>query len=401
MTAPLKLRLEPARRLALREERGLLEQALERNPGNAALRAKLAAQLIEVDDFARAIAVLTSPGAADLDYKSRLKLAKCHYARGDAEGDGLARAAAERALEIAANKAEQALAMSDMAKADLRAGRNDAAKCLLQQALALDPHCIPAFRRLSLTLFREGRFDEMLALSDEAWAAGVRQVRVLTSTILPLVRLGRLEEARTLSGIPGLVRHRQLQAPQPWRDMADFNAQVAAELLANVDRRYEAYGVASQRTHRVDTPCTGDTPAIAALLEMLVAEVEAFAASLADVDNRWAEAISASGTLKSWAVHPDAQGYEKWHLHPNGWMSGGYYVAVPDKVVEGDGREGCIAFGLPETMVGEEAAAAFGEHVIRPEAGALVLFPSSTYHRTFAHGAEGERICLAFDIVPD
>jgi hypothetical protein len=96
----------------------------------------------------------------------------------------------------------------------------------------------------------------------------------------------------------------------------------------------------------------------------------------------------------------DAEGFELWHVHQFGWISGVYYVDIPEAVTEGDDKGGCIAFGLPDDMVGEEAAAAFGEILVRPTPGLLMLFPSHTYHRTFAHGADERRICLAFDIQP-
>jgi uncharacterized protein (TIGR02466 family) len=104
--------------------------------------------------------------------------------------------------------------------------------------------------------------------------------------------------------------------------------------------------------------------------------------------------------LSSWCVITEREGFEDWHTHPQGWMSGVYYVEVPQSVSDGEGEAGCLALGLPEGLVGEEASAIFGRQVVRPRAGLLVLFPSHCYHRTFPHRSPGRRIGISFDLRP-
>ena len=400
MAQPLSLHLEPAKHMALKSEAELLRSALARNPDNAALREKLAFQHIEVDDFEAVIELLAAVDPATLSVNALLRLAKSYYARRTPAGDVLARAAAGQALAKADAPDRRALAMADMSKADLRARRDALAEGQLREALALDPHCSAAFRRLSLMFLRNARQEDALALADEMWRQGVHHARIITTRTLALAGLGRIGEARAQCDLARQVRQVKLPVPEAWSDLASFNRQLTGELFANKDRRYEAFGVASQRTYRVDTPRIGETPAISALLGKIAEAVAAYAQELEGSDHPWAQARPAKASLKSWAVHPDADGFERWHLHPSGWMSGGYYVAVPDEVSAGTGKAGCIAFGLPGTMVGEAVAREFGEMLLRPQPGSLILFPSNTYHRTYPHGAAGERICLAFDIVP-
>ncbi len=96
----------------------------------------------------------------------------------------------------------------------------------------------------------------------------------------------------------------------------------------------------------------------------------------------------------------ESEGFENWHVHQFGWLSGAYYVRVPEAIANGKTQEGCIAFGLPDDLAGEAGAAAFGTRIIRPVSGLLLLFPSHTYHRTFPHGHRDRRICVAFDVKP-
>lgn len=66
----------------------------------------------------------------------------------------------------------------------------------------------------------------------------------------------------------------------------------------------------------------------------------------------------------------------------------------------GSGREGCIAFGLPEDLFADESSRAFAETPVQPGAGLPLLFRSHSDHRTFPHGRNVSRICRAFDFQP-
>ena len=175
---------------------------------------------------------------------------------------------------------------------------------------------------------------------------------------------------------------------------------MAAELARHPDLRFDRYGTASSRTWRIDEPAFATSSAIPQLQASIRQAVVDHVATLDAHDTVWTNARPSRAVLHNWVVLTDADGHEEWHVHQNGWLSGVYYVDVPAAVRDGEGRAGCIAFGLPEDVVGREAAAAFGETLIRPQPGKLMLFPSHCHHRTFAHGSVERRICLAFDIQP-
>lgn len=398
MAMAVRLTIEQPKRLATNEEAEVLRAALVREPGALTLRRRLVALCIELDAFDEVIALLESVDPATLDMDSLLRLAKAYFER-RADGDA-ARAGALATLVEArtTTEATRALAIAERAKAASREGREAEAIALLETALEIDPMCRSAMKRLFRHLLAAGRPDDLLALTDRLWAAGFKQTRVLASRTCALARLGRIDSARAESGVDR-IRCIRLDAPPGWRDLAAFNAQLADELLANPCLRYNRRGVASQSTWRVDTPQRGDVPAVAALLEELVREVASYVRS-AQESGDWAMMKPNHAELQCWAVHPEPGGYERWHMHPSGWISGGYYIDMPTSVVTGEDSAGCIAFGLSSTLVGREAAAAFGETLVRPEPGSLILFPSHVFHRTYPHRSDGRRICLAFDIVP-
>lgn len=87
------------------------------------------------------------------------------------------------------------------------------------------------------------------------------------------------------------------------------------------------------------------------------------------------------------------------HIHPSAWLSGVYYVQLPELASQtGQGEAGWIEFGRPpehfHCTVEPEVRA------IRPEPGLMLLFPSYFYHRTMPFESAGLRISISFDVHP-
>jgi tetratricopeptide (TPR) repeat protein len=99
----------------------------------------------------------------------------------------------------------------------------------------------------------------------------------------------------------------------------------------------------------------------------------------------------------SWAIAVNRDGHESWHMHPSGWLSGVYYVRVPETSASREPHAGEIEFG-PYPFAAD-AAAGWPRWRIRPGAGQLLLFPSSYGHRTWPTGVDEQRIIVAFDVL--
>ena len=95
----------------------------------------------------------------------------------------------------------------------------------------------------------------------------------------------------------------------------------------------------------------------------------------------------------------NAQGHQVPHLHPTGWISGVYYVDVPDFVSSTDKDHlGWLEFGAaPPEIPASKQPATF---LIEPKPGRLVLFPSYFFHRTIPYTDTARRISIAFDFNP-
>jgi hypothetical protein len=91
-----------------------------------------------------------------------------------------------------------------------------------------------------------------------------------------------------------------------------------------------------------------------------------------------------------------AEGFHVNHIHPQGWISSAYYVAVPDETLDQAAASGWIKFGEPKLPFPGSTP----ERQIQPQSGKLVLFPSYMWHGTTPiHGAT-PRTTIAFDAVP-
>ncbi|MCH8896202.1 MAG: hypothetical protein IH927_08070, partial [Proteobacteria bacterium] len=111
------------------------------------------------------------------------------------------------------------------------------------------------------------------------------------------------------------------------------------------------------------------------------------------------DGMPGSWCLTMWAVVMDSQGHQLPHIHPAAWLSGVYYVQVPEEINDDDEREaGWIEFGAPPDTMNCR-----GEHrlrIFRPVAGNCFIFPSFFYHRTIPFESKQKRISIAFDAIP-
>jgi tetratricopeptide (TPR) repeat protein len=95
----------------------------------------------------------------------------------------------------------------------------------------------------------------------------------------------------------------------------------------------------------------------------------------------------------SWSVRLTGDGFHVNHVHPAGWISSAFYVALPEAAMGGESHAGWLSLGEASEL-GLDLPPI---RLIEPKPGRLVLFPSSMWHGTRPF-AEGERLTIAFDV---
>lgn len=398
MYGPMDIRLPPLRDISAASARALLERALSARPDADGAKLQLARRLFDADDFSGAIGLLDRLASPDQAEAALLLAQACLARRQPGDADRVL-VAARQASALAASDAAREQALLAEGRALLQLARPDEGLTRLREVLAINPGQLGAVRTLTDYLLRQADPAAVLSLVAELKAAGDGHVRLLGAESAALARQGDIRAARELAGTDQFVATLQLPAPAGWSSLAGFHAALQAEAEADPDLRQGRHGTASRATLRVDHPYAAAAPAFQALHRAIAAAAAQHIAALPGAGHPWLAARPARLAMRSWCVMTDADGYEQWHNHPAGWMSGGYYIAVPEQP-EDLPQPGRLAFGVSPQLAGESQAASFGERLVSPCAGTLALFPSHAYHRTYPHGQPGRRICLAFDLVP-
>ena len=199
---------------------------------------------------------------------------------------------------------------------------------------------------------------QLRALADTLLVDRRAGARAMAIRAVVAARLGRCEEVEGVIDYERALATRFLTAADlAGADLESFNRELAAEIRRRLDERVEH----------------GEAPP--------------FREGLDNFD------------LKGWAVVSGEAGYHTHHIHPRGRLSGVYYVAFPEAARQAGSRCGWLRFAPPETM-GIMPKSGWTEHFVEPRPGLLVLFPPYFFHGTTPTGVAGERICVAFDVVP-
>lgn len=190
-----------------------------------------------------------------------------------------------------------------------------------------------------------------------------------------------------------------LEPPEGFSDMTSFNAALDAELDRLHPRTREFIGQSLRGGSQTPENLFGmGLPMIEKLRARIDQTVARYIAALKEDArhpflSRRERGFRYSG---SWSSRLRDSGFHINHLHPGGWISSCYYVAVPQAVKKD--CQGWIKFGEPSFDAPLKNPI---RHAIQPQAGRLVLFPSYMWHGTIPFHDDATRTTIAFDVVPD
>ena len=90
-------------------------------------------------------------------------------------------------------------------------------------------------------------------------------------------------------------------------------------------------------------------------------------------------------------------GFHTSHIHPQGWISSAYYIALPSQIADRERKQGWLTLGEPPFDLRWSDPV---RRYIQPREGSLVLFPSYFFHGTVPFRSTTNRTAIAFDAVP-
>jgi tetratricopeptide (TPR) repeat protein len=280
-----------------------------------------------------------------------------------------------------------------------RKGEFDAAITEHETAVRMEPTNVQAWRNFSRTLVRAGDAKKAIEAAERALAIEPDDQGSLALWSVALRAQGDSRDD-ALNDYENFVQVFELEPPEGYADMEAFNQ----DLNAYLDRLHRDKRECIDQTLRGGTQTLDNLFGKGHLLvERLRARIDeavnAYIAKLGDDDahpllRRRRDEFKYAA---SWSSRLHDCGFHTNHVHPKGWISSAYYIALPDAVADAKTREGWIQFGAPDFEAGLQNPV---RRVERPVPGKLVLFPSYMWHGTVPFHSQQSRTTIAFDVVP-
>lgn len=279
-------------------------------------------------------------------------------------------------------------------------GRLDDAVAALRRASKLNPESVKMHVVLAGYLLEQGDPGAALEACDNCLRLDPTNRRALAFKTVALDEVGRRDERDHLLDFDRLMTQVRISTPPSFADLAEFNAALGQHIRTHPSLITEPSSGATRFGSHTEELLVEPKGPLSVFEGIVNTAVEDYLRSLpTELTHPYLARSLSQWRLSVWGVVLRAQGHQVPHVHPDGWVSGVYYVKLP-KIVETNepGHAGWIEFGQPPAEF--HHAAKPNVRAIRPEEGLMILFPSYFYHRTVPFSGDEERISVAFDVLP-
>jgi tetratricopeptide (TPR) repeat protein len=278
-------------------------------------------------------------------------------------------------------------------------GRLDDSIAAYERSLALRPNDAVTKVNLATVLLRMDERQRALRITEEVVPKNPFDQGALAVHEVALRATG---DARA-AWLADYDRHIQvfdLEPPPGFSSVAEFNAALNTHLDGlHTDLREHVDQTLRKGTQTLDSLFDGTNPLIDALQRRIEEAVAAYIRNMKDGDDHPLAGRRGGGFAfpGSWSSRLYDHGFHTNHIHPKGWISSCYYVAVPDAAEDEQAKQGWIKFGEPAFDLPLRDAV---QRTVKPVPGRLVLFPSYMWHGTVPFHAPTARTTIAFDAIP-
>tara|TARA_B110000444_G_scaffold59749_1_gene55637 strand:+ start:1742 stop:3580 length:1839 start_codon:yes stop_codon:yes gene_type:complete len=131
------------------------------------------------------------------------------------------------------------------------------------------------------------------------------------------------------------------------------------------------------------------------LKSIINSELKLYCAKFSDQTCSYIKNWPTEINLQGWYVILKNLGYQKLHIHPDGWLSGVIYLKVVPSM---ERDEGSIEFNMRGEHYDHKDASRV---TYQPNLGDIVFFPSSLHHRTIPFTTSTDRMIVSFDLIPN
>ncbi len=413
----------------LAESADAFRKAIGISPGLAAGHASLGVTLAEAGDSEAAVTALLKAVELDPLYvEAHKNLKKMRWSRGEHNRlDESFQAACERMPDSARafhNLGAALLASHDYTgaeKALLRATRlqpdlGDAFDGLgqvyrdldrLENALTVHERavaCAPGnalFREeFGKTLIRAGEYQRAVSELRTGHELHPRRSSILAFLTIALNELGD-PSVNELVDYEKFVRIAQIDVPEGYDSLEAFNANLHEELQKHYHNPYHPMDQTMRGgTQTPNNLFQNPTGLVRVLKDQITKVIKNFVDDLEpDRGHPFLRFINRDFVFTGvWSTIIPENGYDRSHVHNEGWMSGTYYAKVPDfDEAQLNEHDGCIQFGEPNTLYASKRNAT--RRIIPPRVGTVALFPSYYWHGVRKFDRNGVRHSISYDLI--
>ncbi|MCH9673342.1 MAG: tetratricopeptide repeat protein, partial [Gammaproteobacteria bacterium] len=137
-----------------------------------------------------------------------------------------------------------------------------------------------------------------------------------------------------------------LPTPAGFESIEALNRALLAHINAHPTLRFEQHSLSCHRGATSDELLVPPLGPVQAWETMIRGQIEQYIANLDLHDGHpFATHRPHECELSAWATVLQGQGHQGAHIHPSSWLSGVYYVSLPDVMRHSDHNEGWIEFG--------------------------------------------------------
>ena len=306
----------------------------------------------------------------------------------------------ERLVQLVPNKAEPLVFLATTLQGNEKFAE---AISVYEQALALEPNHPSAWTNLAGSFLQVGRWQDACDAANRQIALRPGYIGALALKSVALQELVLTDAWREIVNLDRLVGRFDITPDTAqFPDLQTFNHALADYCKGHPSLAYEPSNNMTTLGWQTLDLAHDDEKAVTVLLSCIEACVQQYLeARPVDPTHPYLCQRPAGWDYYLWGTVLGAQGHQVSHVHPDGWLSGVYYAAVPlsiDNDPKAKNRNGWIEFGRSQTYPKSKAVPE--TKTFEPIEGRLYLFPSHFYHRTISFESDEKRVSLAFDLMP-
>lgn len=271
----------------------------------------------------------------------------------------------------------------------------------LEACLAQNPRLLSAAMRLQRIYLEQGLYDKARRCYTHIKAIAPGNQTAIAAEAVCHLEAGDGDRFDYIYRPQSLPRELPFDVPDGYDDLAGFNRALADEIQSHPSLKWIHDTHDTSKRGFVYGLLESPPPAIEAFIAQLDRSLEDFKTDLPeDPGHPFFGRVPAKTTVNLWATLLNSGGWHPAHFHEHNWLSGVYYVAMPEMTAQQDSEhQGWIEFDGFTHLPGLDGHADRVKQ-IQPRPGKLVLFPSYLMHGTRPFDSSGLRISVAFDVKP-